>query len=558
MNPRVLHSIGLLAALLFSLQLHAQKDYSHLDLRAPVDIPIYLSGNFGEFRSNHFHTGLDIKTQGREGIPVFASERGFISRVRVSPFGYGNALYIEHPNGFTTVYAHLSAFGDEVARWVEEQQYALESFEVDLEVPSHLFRLEKGQQIGLSGNSGGSFGPHLHYEIRQTATEFPMNGLLFGFDIQDTRPPEITAIWVFELAGSNPGIGRRIPLRNKGEVMVPGEILFSRTGTFGMAIETIDRLNGASNRCGVYRIDMTANGDTVYTHEMEKLDFEKNRFINAHMLSDQYSNKKRDVHRSWLVPNNQLDIYDTENRGVLTVAAGDTVDIAYRVIDAYGNQRRVKAQVVRGQFQPSDGSHPGYAYNKSHFIPARMANVYLPKGCMYDDTPVPVKLRDPLSGAISPSVQIGNSDIPLQESIVIELPAGELPAHLQSKALITRWGGSRHRAAGGTYQFGWVTAYVKKFGRYQVMIDSTAPVIKAQRLNDGGVFRFTITDNLSGIAHYEGRVDGAWVLCTYDYKKNRLEFVRKKGQFSDGKHELEIIVTDERGNEARYTHTFTI
>lgn len=532
--------------------------YAHLDFAAPMDIPLVLSGNFGEFRRNHFHSGLDIKTQGREGIALKSIYEGHVSRVRISPYGYGLALYIDHPNGYTSVYAHMQSFFPELAAWIEQEQYRLERYEVDLSPPPGLFPLAKGEFIGLSGNTGGSFGPHLHFEIRETATEFPMNGLLFGFDITDTRPPEAKAVWVFKTdEGHEFGSfeGKRHALSgNKAHVRIPAG------KNFGFGVESIDRLNGASNRCGVYAVSLIQNKDTVHHHVIDKLDFETKRFINAHMVAWAYNRDKKSVHRCYRLPNNQLDIYHTPGNGTLTFDTPGTFELEFHLRDAHNNLTLVTAVVEVYKAQEAQEEKPAerLAYEQAHYLRHADANVHLPKGCMYDDTPVRIQKVGTHAEALGPQVRIGDSAIPLQETYTLEMHAGPLPAHLQSKALLVRVTGNRLRAAGGRYLFGWVSSQVKQFGTYQVMVDSVAPAIQSTILGTSNTLRFTITDDLSGIVFYQGKVDGEWCLFKYTSRNNRLEYTWRKGDLSPGEHEVEITVEDERGNLAVKRWTFTV
>ena len=539
-----------------------QSPYTHVDFGPPMDIPLLLSGNFGEFRRNHFHSGLDIKTQGREGIALKAVQSGSVSRVRVSPFGYGLALYIDHPSGYTTVYAHMSAFSPEVAAWVEQEQYRLEQFEVDLYPPSGMFPFAKGEYIGLSGNTGGSFGPHLHFEVRETATEFPMNGLLFGLDIQDSRPPEANALWVFK---TEEGLaygsfkGKRHTLI-KGSQGATAKIRLPAGQTFGFGVESIDRLNGASNRCGVYSVSLIQGADTVHHHVIDKLDFSTKRFINAHMVAWAYAQDKRSVHRCYRLPNNQLDIYHTPGNGTLKFDTPGTFELAFHLRDVHGNLTVVKAAIEVYDAGETETATVGnrLAFEQAHYLRHPDANVHLPKGCLYDDTPVAIETGGSAAGALGPKVKIGDGSVPVQEAFTLEMHAGPLPAELQSKALLVRANGSRLRAAGGTYMFGWVSAQVKQFGTYQVMVDSLAPTISATILGTSNTLRFRIADDLSGIVHYAGKVDGMWRLFTYLPRKNRLEFQWESGELAKGEHEVEITVEDERGNVQVRSWTFTL
>jgi len=243
------------------------KDY----FRSPLEIPLNLSGNFGELRTNHFHAGIDIKTEQREGLNVLAAAEGHISRIKVSSAGYGYALYIDHPNGYTTVYGHLLTYAPKIDEYVKKQQYELESFSVDLYPDRGVLPVTKGEIIGLSGNSGSSGGPHLHFEVRETQTEKLVNPLLFGLDVKDKIPPSVSAVWIVPLNDSSWVNGARLPvaletkaggLKSTSVPKVFGEV--------GFAVTTIDMLDGNSNRCGIYRIEFYVDGTQVYGQRMDK------------------------------------------------------------------------------------------------------------------------------------------------------------------------------------------------------------------------------------------------------------------------------------------------
>lgn len=528
--------------------------YADLGFRAPVDIPMALSGNFGEFRKNHFHTGLDIKTQGREGIDLFSCHDGYVSRIGVSPYGYGNVLYIDHPNGYTTVYAHMQSFAPLIQEWVRQQQYAQETYAIQLHPDPEQFPVKRGAFIGLSGNSGGSFGPHLHFEIRQTATEFPMNGLLFGFDITDTRAPEVPAIWVFDVADD---AGKRYPVKRTSTGYRVAEPIARGGAKFGFGVETVDRLNGASNRCGVYTVTVFLRGDTLYHHRMDKLDFSTKRYINAHMDARQYGQNRRDVHRCYRQPNNALDIYHYPGNGQFITGEKEPFKVV--VTDTYGNQTVVEGEI----YDPIPGQESADVrstfWNKDNFWQLDGVNVLLRKGSLYTSAHWSPASAASRSDALSPSIQIGADGESIQEEMLVELRVGELPADKQSKVLIARYDPAkkRYRCYGGAYMFGWVSTWVPELGRYQVLIDETPPSAEITSAGTGGVFRARISDNLSGIEFYEGRIDGEWVLFTYDYKKNRLEYRPKPGDIPSGEHTLTVTVRDERGNETVVEQEFS-
>jgi hypothetical protein len=344
-HPICLH---FLALFFFPSLFYGQvKEYPTDYFRSPLEIPLNLSGSFGELRTNHFHAGIDIKTEQREGLNVVAAADGYVSRIKVSSVGYGYALYIDHPNGYTTVYGHLQKYSAKIDEYVKGQQYELESFSIDLYPDRGLLPVMKGEIVGLSGNSGGSGGPHLHFEVRETATEKLVNPLLFGFQVKDKIPPSVSNVWIVPLTDSSWVNGARLPvaLETKGGGLKT-TTLPKVYGDVGFAITTVDMLDGNSNRCGIYRIEFFVDGLQVYGQRMDRLDFTTNRAMNAHTIYERFKKDRSSIHGSYRLPGNPLDIYDNlVNDGVISFRDGKTHVCEYRLLDIMGNETRVKFNV---------------------------------------------------------------------------------------------------------------------------------------------------------------------------------------------------------------------
>ena len=254
---------------------------------SPLRIPLLLSGSFAEMRSNHFHGGLDIKTQGHAGYGVHAAAEGWISRIAVASGGYGNALYVSHPNGYMTVYAHLDRFAEPIASYIKALQYEQETFEVQSFPGKDKFPVAKGQQIAWSGNSGSSAGPHLHFEVRDEQTSEPVNPALWGFDITDTTPPRIYRFKVYakgpdsiirlrdKVSGGwrtlGPGEDAFIELiRQNGSIVLQRVDRIEASGTVAFGVQTHDFHEGSNNLLGQYRIDLEVDGETLFHSELER------------------------------------------------------------------------------------------------------------------------------------------------------------------------------------------------------------------------------------------------------------------------------------------------
>ncbi|MFA7301975.1 MAG: M23 family metallopeptidase, partial [Candidatus Shapirobacteria bacterium] len=264
----------------------AQQTYSE-PFAPPLDIPLYLSGTFGELRPNHFHAGIDIKTQGREGQNVRAIEDGWVSRIKISPGGYGKALYITHPNGFVSVYGHLQRYGDSIQRYVKEIQYSRESFEVEIFPNEHELPVKKGDLVAYSGNTGGSMGPHLHFEIRDEATQYSLNPLLFtSIKVKDFYRPQILNMAVYPVDTNSfvngkqetaflevTGWGDQHKLKSQRPVKVSGRVSFG--------IVAHDLMNEIPNKNGVFEVKLLDDTTQIFGLMLDKLSFATARYINS-------------------------------------------------------------------------------------------------------------------------------------------------------------------------------------------------------------------------------------------------------------------------------------
>ncbi|HPI70508.1 MAG TPA: M23 family metallopeptidase, partial [Tenuifilaceae bacterium] len=299
--------LALLMALpFFTIGQNAEKIY---DLFPPISGPLYLSGSFGEIRTNSFHGGIDIRTGGKIGAKVFASESGYISRIRVGGTGFGKAIYIQHPQGITTVYAHLNHFSQRIDEFVKEYQYRQKSFEVDIYLKPNDIKVKRGEQIAISGNSGSSGGPHLHYEVRQTDEQIPVNPAFSNLPITDTIAPVVNAAWIYPLDSTSiidtKSKKKELLVQAKGSGYIVKDTI-KAIGPVGMGIKAYDFLSGGSLRCGVYSISMAVNGNSVYHFNANRFSFNEVRYANSHIDFEERQLTGKRIHRLFLDPNNRF------------------------------------------------------------------------------------------------------------------------------------------------------------------------------------------------------------------------------------------------------------
>ena len=553
-NGRKIHSkapiyMRLLTALfLFGFSLQAQP------IQSPLDIPLYLSGTFGELRSNHFHSGLDIKTEGVEGKIVSAVWSGTVSRIVVSPYGYGNALYIDHPNGLTSVYAHLQRFNTAIQSYVREQQYAKENYALDIAVPAGKFRLNQGDIVALSGNSGGSGGPHLHFELRNTADQTPVNPLLHGIVIQDNIAPTIQSVRIVELDD-------RFQIHSVQKAS--NAQTYSVGKTIGIEIEAFDRLNGASNKNGVNKIELKKNGLPLFSFAINGFPFHETRYLNSHINYEEKACCRKTYSRMYLLPGNVLDLYKKgADEGLIELDSGQTAELMLTVYDFEGNKQSLSFTIVgTGVSSPEPRAQQWLSYKHEHNIVIGKAKLRIPLGCFYKDEVLDVQELPGGTSTIGPRFKILESSIPAQKHFNISISLDSVPAHLHPKTLVVRIADNGSLVyEGNRIEKGSISASSRSFGVYGLAVDSIPPSLsllnaaKDTDFSKSSYVRLRMSDNLSGLDTYRCSLDGKWHLAEYDAKSN-LFLIPLESVFP-GIHSLAFEAIDKAGNVATFSTEF--
>ncbi|WP_316793591.1 M23 family metallopeptidase [Pedobacter frigoris] len=553
-----------------SQQIFSNSKYPLVDFRAPLDIvPPALAGSFGELRANHFHSGMDYRTNQREGYPVYAIADGYISRLRVQNSGFGLALYINHPNGYTSVYGHLQRFGAKIAQQVKSLQYQKKSYEIDEFPNSLLIPVRKGDVIAYTGNTGSSGGPHLHFEIRDTKTEATINPQLFGLDIPDNIPPVIYSMYIYRL--NKKAFNEAIPKQYFQVTGANGNYRLNKVNTInlsgevGFGIVATDKHNGASGTNGVYSIELELDDKPVYTSALERFQFENSKAINSHIDYPTYITTKKSIQKSFVDPGNPLQIYSNLiNNGRIEFTDGKIHKLKYTITDGKGNKSILSfnvqsdAKAIIEAPQASAGSTI-YAYNNLNEFNTAEVKVILPKGTLYNDLNFQYKkLTKPAVNAYSAVHQIHNNLTPLHTGFEIWIKADSTLNKYKEKALIVNTG---RGSQGGYFENGYVKAKPRTFGSYFISIDTIPPTIIPVNIADGknmnGISKmsFKIRDNLSGIKSFNGYIDGKWILMEFDTKTASLWHTFDE-KTTSGKHTLEVIVSDMKDNNKNYSITF--
>lgn len=534
----------------------------------PLNIPLTLAANFGELRPNHFHMGVDFKTNGVEGLPLFAIESGYVSRIKVSPYGYGKVIYIDHPNGVTSVYAHCSGFKGKIDSLVRTIQLETKSSEIDVYFSPVDLPVKRGEMIALSGNTGHSSAPHLHFELRDTKTEDALNPLLNGFSIADSKDPEIRGMKVYALTEEGfqiPGKSKYIKVVKSGDgYKVPGDVVkvpanfCSEKGGIGFSFDVIDFFDASMNVCGLYgSILKKGEFDTVFCQRIDQISFDHSRFINSHKDYHEYKESKRKLHKSFRTVQNPLDIYKTDDLGIIAAKPGDLLSLYYSVYDVKKNMTTMKFIVIVDQGALDTGKdifpsrtyfHPDSAY---HFVTDQV-EFHCEKGTFYEPTRKDLSLRTTYS--------FGDPREPIQESLTIKL---KIPTSVKDRSkayvAVTTYGGRTHSIE-SEIEGEWIRGTSMELGTFRVRQDSIAPSISPSNFKGTSAQGKTkliwkVSEYQTDVDGYDLYVDGKWNILEYETKGDILIFNKPKEL--TGTHTVDLIVRDSCGNSRKWSSSIT-
>ncbi len=542
---------------------------TNTDFLFPLDIPPVVSGSFAELRPNHFHSGVDLSTNGKVGIPIKSMEEGVVSRIKVSPVGYGNAIYIKHPNGYTTVYGHLRNYSPKVDSIITSEQYKIKSFSIDF-FPKKEISIAKGEVIGYSGNTGGSGGPHLHYEIRDTQTEEPLNPFFFQNIIKDDIRPKLLTLRVYPI-NNNSYINEQKKARNYPIVFYDGSYhlksnpKINACGNIGIGLEMLDYMTGSWKRCGIYSLVMFVNDKKHYSWVHNRFSFAESRYINSHIDYSYKTQFGKRFEKCFRSPGNKLSIYSNViNEGIINMDTSKKIKI--EVSDAAGNISTLQFNLSKANISSNANNDipEKLSYLQSHHLSIKDASCYIPKGALYEDVEVDFS-KESNDNGIS-YIKIGSKNIPLHKRIKIRVKVPDsLKVHEEKLCLATINGSKKLIYAGGRIEGDSIIYSTKTFDNLTFATDSIPPQIrsfqniKGKYFNINTKFTFKITDNFSGIKSYNGYLNGVWTLFEYDKKSDKLTCKLSKAPVKKGeKYNLKLIVTDNCGNHKTLESYFTV
>jgi hypothetical protein len=544
---------------------------------SPVRIPLSLSANFGELRIDHFHSGLDIKTQGVSGQEVVAAASGYVYRVSVSPGGFGKALYLRHPSGYSTVYAHLDRFVPEIEEYVINQQYEKKSYLITLFPSREQFQVNQGDLIAYSGNSGSSAGPHLHFEIRKSDSEVPVNPLLFEFGTGDEILPVVERLFIYP-AGNNTTINDENKTKKLTVAGGHGNYYIATTneirisGPAGFGIKSYDLLNDSYNKCSVYSIELKIDSSTIFKYVMDDFTFNESRYINSHIDYETYQREKTYIERTFLLPNDKLSVYENVvNRGIFNFNEDRIYHVDIEVADIHNNKSILSFKVMGQQPFSTRKPLPDYTgshmmlYNRANEFKAENIKVSIPSGALYDTLYFKYKKEPGPKEMFSEVHYVHDKYTPVHKPYNISIKPYEIPEGKGSKMMIIQMSDDfRKSGLSSILADGWVTAQASSFGMFFVGIDTISPLITANGLSSGvdltgrKEIRIRIYDDLAGIKSYEPVIDGKWALFEYDEKNNVLIYRFDPKRIVKGtKHNLTLKVSDNVDNTSYYNCDFT-
>lgn len=534
-------------------------------MRNPFDFPILLSANFGELRANHFHSGIDFKTQGVEGKPVHAVQDGYISRIGVSPWGYGNVLYMNHPDGTTTVYGHLQKFEKNIAEYVKAEQYLAESFTVNLTPEAEKFVFKKGDIIGLGGNSGSSGGPHLHFEVRDTETEEVLDPLIYYKNkIKDTRPPVIRGLKVYPMEGKGIVNGssraRTIKLTtSKGSKQTVVADKLEAWGEIAFGIKAFDAMDETSNIYGVKEVILMKDSDVVFRSNIDRFSFDETRYINSFTDYAEWRNSGSFYMKNYIEPGNRLPFIESLNKGIITIDEEKIYLLSYLLSDKYGNTTTL-AFKVHGKKQSLPETEDTVIFNWSgdNRFAAKGVRLSIPRGNLYTDIHLRYRVKED-STALAATHLLHTQAEPLHQSASLSIKLQHDTLTNKQQYGIVRLHKGRSYWIGGTYQEGWIQGGIRELAAYSVAADTLPPVItpvdpetwvRKKRIT------IRVADRLSGLDTYRGEIDGEYVLFQSDGKKGLLTYDFDTERLSRGSHELTFTTVDACGNSSVFSRKF--
>lgn len=544
-----------------SHDLFPSTNYPRGYFRDPLGIPIQLAANFGELRSNHFHMGFDIRTNQRENLPVYAAAKGYVSKIKIERSGFGHAIYITHPNGYTTLYAHLNIFYDALNKYVKDKQYADEKWEQEIDFDSMQFPVEKGQLIAYSGNTGASEGPHLHFEIRDTKTGNNLNPWLFGLGPSDKMPPSISRLYYYDRRYSTyqvkpipiPITGSRSTYTTTNNVVT----LSSPVVSFGISAQ--DKLNISSFKYGIYSASLFVDGEAQSAFQLNDISYNDTRYVNGSIDYKTKASGGPYIQHLSRLPGNNSTIFSSVGDGRIVLADTLIHTVEIMVKDAAGNSSVLTFKI---KWDPSKTENVMFTANSIPMIPRKentlkMENIEadFSDKAFYDT--VPFVYSAELSHdakTVSAIHHLYNFTIPVHDSFTVRIkPTASIPESLKDRVIVQLISNHKTEAVKGHWKDEWMEAKFRDLGILQLLLDTTPPNMRIGRSRNSIIIG--TGDNAGEIRSCKAYLDGNhWLL--FSRKNNTFTYAFDE-KTAPGRHELTIEVEDVAGNIAEKKYSFT-
>ncbi|WP_281239029.1 M23 family metallopeptidase [Flavobacterium praedii] len=552
-------------SILFTSILFAQTDYPKNYFCPPLDIPLQLSGNFGELRPNHFHAGFDMKTLQREGINVYAVADGYVSRIKISTFGNGKTIYIDHPNGYTSVYGHLQKATDFIESVIKKTHYKEQSFEIEMYFKPNEMPVSKGQLIALSGNTGASEGPHLHFEFRDTKTEKVINPMFFGFDtfMKDAKKPIVSNLFVYPLDSKT--------TVNHAQRFIPINLSLQKDGTYladkvvangkiGFGISAYDYDDVSFNKNGVFDVNLFCNGKSIFGYQFNTYSFDEMRYINAFIDYSFYKKTQQRIQKLFMNPPFNLSIIRTDDtNGVISVLPNVNSVCRLEVSDFYGNKTTITIPISYDALSTiieKEAVVSNYLVkaSKDCFFEKDKCSVFFPAGTFYNDFNLNFDVKNNV-------LTVHDDTVPAHSSFTVSMESDSFSESLKEKVFIGRIEGRRVSYNATRQKENVYEAKTKTLGQFKLVLDTIPPIIsmtkpiEGKTLDNQKLLQVNISDSVSGIKSYNGYLNGEWILMEYDNKTGLLTHNFSDGIVAQGNNVLKVVVVDNVGNSSIFeTH----
>ena len=523
----------------------------------PLDIPLRLSGTFGELRGNHFHAGIDIRTQGREGFKIGSVKSGKINRIRVSTSGYGKALYIEHLDGTTSVYAHLKKFSPRIEAYVKEQQYLKETYTIQIFPKGNKLNIDQGEIIGYSGNTGGSNGPHLHFEIRNSKDQSPINPMLFPFEIEDTQRPQIKNFYLFT-SNENDYIKKEYSLIRKNDSVYSTPTI-NTEGSIHVGLSLFDRQDFSFNKNGIYKASVLLNGKEEFSFTMDTISFNDSDKINLMIDYETLKKDKRRIQRFADIEDSDFSFVDSKKQnGELNIKPNNSYQLILKISDFKGNTSYVESYIfgVSKLLLPKKKSISLMNPIMDYSYEFKSSSVYFPKEAFYKEVSV-------YSEQVGDTLKVGKDIIPLKKSFEVSFSIPKMDSLKSAQSFIAKLDSKgKFRFLSNKIKNGVLEGSSKTLGSFMILRDSVAPKIvpvnfkNKQWLTNYNFLKLKIDDDFTGIKSYRGELDGEWILLEYEPKNKTLIYDLNDLTSDKALHQLTIEAEDLVGNKTEYSIEF--